>query len=653
MLNTYMISYLYAIILLIISNSIYAYSFVDSGLSEPVKNLQIQRKIFLQAEEQLKTHKSKGLGILKKFSAALYDYPLYPYLEYMVLQQSIKDLTVYELQGFVNKYNETPLVKQLEESWLLYNARQKNWQNFLKVYKETDNKELECYFIQAQNIFNKNIHEFDSRIKEIWLNGNSQPQSCNVVFDSWKQRGLMTRGMVWQRIKLAMVANKISFAKYLAINYLDKSELPIVDLWIKVHNNPSFIFHKEHFLKSHPAISEIVVYGILNIAKKDPEKAVNNWYELSKIYTFSERHKNYIIKEAAIALAKISSPNAYAWLNKIHKEYKDQEVYNLQLNLSLKELNWNNIINTYKELPDHFKQQEKWLYWYARALEMQNRIIDSKKILIYLSSKRSYYGFLSSAKLLKPYNFKFKPIVVNPNQINLLLQNKSIQRAYELLKLNRINKASREWNYALKNMVEWELHAAAKIADNLSMPNWAITALSDAKEQDDLSLRFPQCYSRYIVNEAKRNQLDPAWVFAVTRQESAFRPNVKSYAGALGLMQLMPKTGFMVAGRININLRTHEDILDINNNVKLGSKYLQLMLDRYKNVVVATAAYNAGPGRIQKWLPNYDMAADIWVETIPFKDTREYVQNVMTYTVIYQKLLGKNHYLTMPLIKKI
>jgi soluble lytic murein transglycosylase len=236
--------------------------------------------------------------------------------------------------------------------------------------------------------------------------------------------------------------------------------------------------------------------------------------------------------------------------------------------------------------------------------------------------------------------------------MDVVLKNKSIQRAYELLQLDRLNKASQEWSIALKNMVEWELHAAAKLADKLNIPNWAITALSDAKQQDDLSLRFPQYYSQHIVNEAKKNRLDPAWVFAVTRQESAFRPHVKSYAGALGLMQLMPQTGFMVAKTINMNLRNHNDILDINNNVKLGSKYLQLMLDRYKNLVVATAAYNAGPGRVQKWLPNHDISADIWVEIIPFKDTREYVQNVMAHTVIYQKLLGYNHYLNMPVIKK-
>lgn len=656
MLNKYIKKILYAVFVLILINSSCAASNSEFETSRVLKKLQIQRKIFLQAEEELKKNKNIKHSelIVKNFFIELSGYPLYPYLEFIALQQSIQNINLDKMNAFVTRHKDTPLAKPLRDAWLLHNAKQKKWQNFLEGYHETNNTELECYFIQAKTKVNNNLLEFNEKIKTIWLNSAAQPKSCDLVFEAWKQQGLMTKAMIWQRIKLAITANKTSFARYLALHYLPKAEQSIVELWIRVHDNPTIITQKHYFSNnSHPAISEILVHGILNIAKKDPEKAIKIWDVLSQIHKFTERHYNHTIRGIAVALAKTSHPSSWEWLSKIPQEYRDQEVYNLQLTLALKQSRWDNLIEVYTDLPITVQNQEKWLYWYARALDMHNRTLDGKKILIELSTKRSYYGFLSSAKLLRPYSFKFKPVDITTEQINQLLQNKSVQRAYELLKLDRINKASQEWNLALKTMVEWELHAAAKLADNLSMPNWAITALSDAKEQDDLSLRFPKYYSQHIVNEAKKNQLDPAWVFAVTRQESAFRPNVKSYAGALGLMQLMPKTGFMVAEAIKINLKNHNDILDINNNVKLGSKYLQLMLDRYKNMVVATAAYNAGPGRIQKWLPNYDIAADIWVETIPFKDTREYVQNVMTYTVIYQKLLGNTHYLNMPLIKKI
>lgn len=628
--------------------------------NKSLKDLQTQRKLFLQAEEQLKKHKNlyTNTEILRKFAVPLANYPLYPYLHFTILQQSINEISLVQLKNFINNYNDTPLIMPLKNAWLINAAKQERWKDFLDIYQEKDyidgknNAELECYYIQAISK-NLNLKVLDQKIQQLWLTGSCQPKSCDVVFDKWKSQGLMTKSMVWQRIKLAINNNNISLAKFLATNYLPKIEHPVVELWINVNKNPYLIIKKQYFNSiKHPAIAEILMHGILKIAKKESDQAIRIWKILSELYNFTERHFNYIIKAIAISLAKEVHPRSWEWLNKINKEYRDQEVYNLQLTLALKQSRWDRIVDIYKDLPDAIKNQERWLYWYARALEMQNRSIESKNILIEVSNKRSYYGFLSSAKLLRPYNFKFRAVNVTAAQIDVILKNKAVQRAYELLQLDRMNKATQEWNMALKNMVEWELHAAAKLADRLNIPNWAISALSDAKQQDDLSLRFPQYYSQHIVNEAKKNRLDPAWVFAITRQESAFRPYVKSYAGALGLMQLMPRTGFMVAKTINMRLKNHNDILDINNNVRLGSKYLQLMLERYKNLVVATAAYNAGPGRVQKWLPNHDIAADVWVETIPFKDTREYVQNVMAHTVIYQKLLGYNHYLNMPLIRK-
>lgn len=646
------------IILLLLTSGI-AYGNSDYMLSPWLQNLHWQRKLFLQAEEELKKHKSLKASalILQKYSKNLVNYPLAPYLQYMALQNGMHEVSLEQVKKFVANNINTPLVNPLKNAWLLQAAKQQKWQNFLEIYSEADNidnVELTCYFIHAHNKFNSNLEKFNEKIKKIWLTSAVQPKSCDLVFNSWKQQGLLNRPMIWQRIKLAINNNNIRLAKYLAINYLPTAEHLIVDLWIKINDNPQLVIKKHYFINNtHPAIPEILMHGILKIAKKEPEKAVKIWQILSKMHNFTERHFNYIVRAIAVALAKEAHPNSWEWLKKVPIEYRDQEVYSLQLIVALKQARWDLIVAMYNELPTNIKEQEKWLYWYARSLEMQQHELAGKNILIELSNKRSYYGFLSSSKLLRPYNFKFKAVNITPEQMSIVLKNKNVQRAYELLQLDRINKASQEWNFALKNMQEWELHAAAKLADKLNIPNWAITALSDAKQQDDLSLRFPQYYAQHIVNEAKKNQLDPAWVFAVTRQESAFRPYVKSYAGALGLMQLMPKTGFMVAKTINMHLRNHDDILDIKNNVKLGSKYLQLMLDRYKNLVVATAAYNAGPGRVQKWLPDYNIAADVWIEIIPFKDTREYVQNVMTNTVIYQKLLGKNHYLNMPLIKKI
>lgn len=645
------------IIIVLIHNVTYAQYLPANDNVINLKRLSWQRKNFIKVEEELK--KSKNLEYNKKIldqsSYILHDYPLYPYLELIYLQQSIQKVNLAKLLDFTKNYPNTPLSKNLRETWLLYNAKYANWQEFVQAYEsqnDQDNIELECYYIQAKQQMHTDLSPFALRVKQIWLHHSPQPKSCDVVFNVWKNQGFMTKAMIWQRIKLAITADKLKFAKYLSNSYLNKEENVLVDWWLKVHANPELILRQNYFKNHHPVLLEIFVYGIENIAKKDPDLAAKFWAKLSKEYNFSNRQNNSIIKKIGFGLAARGEGVAWEWLNKVSTEYRDEQLYNTQLMMALKDMQWKRVITIFEELPNAMQQQEKWLYWYARALEHNHQFLDSKKILIKLADNRSYYGFLSSSKLLKPYNFKFKPVSITASQMDAILQNKALQRAYELLQLDRPNKASKEWYVALGNMVEWELHAAAKLADSLSMPNWAIAALSDAKDQDDLSLRFPKYYSNQIMSEAHRNALDPAWVFAVTRQESAFRPYVKSYAGALGLMQVMPKTGLMVAKAINIRLRNTNDLLEINNNVKLGSKYLQLMLEKYKNLAVATAAYNAGPGRIQKWLPEQEIAADVWIETIPFKDTRYYVQNVMTYTVIYQKLLGGHNYLNLPKIKK-
>jgi soluble lytic murein transglycosylase len=190
-------------------------------------------------------------------------------------------------------------------------------------------------------------------------------------------------------------------------------------------------------------------------------------------------------------------------------------------------------------------------------------------------------------------------------------------------------------------MTDKEKHAAAHLAIKWDLPNWSILALAKADNKDDLSLRFPVVYTKHILKEAQKHQIDPAWILAVTRQESAFVPHAKSAAGAVGLMQLIPSTAHMVARKKQIPFSSSSNLLEPHTNIQLGSGYLKMMLEQHRNnSVLATAAYNAGPGRIRKWLPTFDMAADLWIETIPYKETREYVKNVLTYTAIYQEILG-------------
>jgi soluble lytic murein transglycosylase len=231
-------------------------------------------------------------------------------------------------------------------------------------------------------------------------------------------------------------------------------------------------------------------------------------------------------------------------------------------------------------------------------------------------------------------------------------QSQAILRVQELHALGRKQKAKTEWLHLTQNISDEEKHGAAVLALRWNMPNLAILALSKAKDNHDLSLRFPLVHKDTIFSTAEKEGLDPAFIFAVTRQESAFMANATSSAGALGLMQLMPNTAKMVAKQQKIKLDHNNMLFHPETNIRLGGSYLRMMLNIHKHPVLAIAAYNAGPGRIKQWLPRTPLPADNWIEIIPFSETREYVKNVLTYIVIYQQMLGQKPRLShhMPMV---
>ncbi|NNF97277.1 MAG: transglycosylase SLT domain-containing protein, partial [Halobacteria archaeon] len=241
------------------------------------------------------------------------------------------------------------------------------------------------------------------------------------------------------------------------------------------------------------------------------------------------------------------------------------------------------------------------------------------------------------------YQFAHTPLVYQDSELADVEALPAIQRAREFYAIKRTVDARREWNYAIQRMPQPQLLKAAKLADAWGWHDRAITTLAEAKYWDDLELRFPLAHQQQVLNQAARQQINPAWAFAIIRQESAFTADARSHAGALGLMQLLPRTARDMARSLRVRKPRKSDILKIDTNIQLGVGYLKKVQDRYQgHPVLATAAYNAGPSNVKRWLPdNGAVAADIWIETVPFKETRDYLKRVLTYTVIYEQRLGQ------------
>jgi peptidoglycan lytic transglycosylase len=294
-------------------------------------------------------------------------------------------------------------------------------------------------------------------------------------------------------------------------------------------------------------------------------------------------------------------------------------------------------------LSEEQQRDSQWRYWTARILEATGNKDEARRLYESLAQDRSYYSFLAADRIGADYSMQHVSTDATPEEVSAMLARPGIQMAQELYLMGQVTDSRRQWNWITRRMNNRELAVAAVIARQWGWHDRAILTVARSDHQDDLELRFPVLYRDVIETNAAEYGIDPSWVYGVVRQESAFVADARSQAGALGLMQLMPSTGRLTGRKLNMPIHSNRAMLKIENNLRLGVSYLKDVLGRNNgNEVLATASYNAGPNRVNSWMPDRKMDADIWVETIPYAETRDYVKNVMSYTTVYDYRLGSH-----------
>ena len=278
----------------------------------------------------------------------------------------------------------------------------------------------------------------------------------------------------------------------------------------------------------------------------------------------------------------------------------------------------------------------RWQYWLARSHAAQGNQHAADKIYHKLMIERDYYGFLAADKLGKQYQMNHQSLAFKQSQLDAFSKRRDIANLSEFYVQNMSTSAHRQAYHLRLTLPKQELEMLAKLTHQWGWHNQTIALLGKAESWDDLNLRFPVVYEQKMIHAGHTTKLDPSWLLGVARQESAFNPNARSPVGARGLMQLMPETGKSIARQIKQPLKTLEELVNPSRNIQLGSAYLRHVYDtNQQNPVLATASYNAGPHRIARWLPKQKMPADIWIENIPFNETRKYTGNVISYAAIF------------------
>ncbi len=601
-------------------------------------SIEQQRRWFLAAEQAIRDGEYRHYQALR---GKLKDYPLLPYLELADLKSRLREVNPIEIADFLRRYQDEPVADMLRRRWLDYLAREEAWSTYLAFYTEQSSITRQCRRLQALIETGQRRRAWRD-VEKIWLHGESRPSACDVVFEAWRQADKLTPTLVWRRIELAMEAGQWRLARYLG-KYLDQQDGVWLQHWIRLYQNPRDLRHGQAFSSPHPYREIVLSHLVRRMAALAGMEALEIWHSIASLYPFSKALRYRTERRIALALETHPDEQAYRFITGLTVKKTDQRLHIARLRAALLRQDWSQLLHDLAQWPDIEKREERWRYWYARALDGMGKTRQAQAVWRRLARERSFYGFMAADRTKLDYHLAHADTPTTWRARRSVSRLPGIRRALEWHGLQQDVKARREWRYATRDLNRVQLKAAAILAEQKGWHDQAIFTLARTEYWDDLALRFPLSHRELVYQQAFKHQLDPSFIFAIIRQESAFMRDARSHVGALGLMQLMPTTAKQVARQhLRGGLRHQKALLKAETNIALGAAYLRQLMDRFdNNPVLAAAAYNAGSRRVTEWLPDQRTSADIWIELVPFKETADYLRRVMAYRVIYDKRLGR------------
>jgi len=613
-----------------------------AGLISPQlqANIEQQRQLFHDASAALERNK---ISKFNKILIQLEDYPAKPYLEYDAFSRRVSKAKPQQVEKFLQQFADFPFAYHARGKWLNVLARRGDWENYLEFFDGRENTRLKCLAFQARLKLNQ-LEGLNAEITRVWSRGYSQPSQCDPAFAYFLKNNEQAEQAIWLRIEKAFKARRPNLARYLG-KQLDQQARATVETWYRAHRRPERSLGQLADAEDNEHNRAIIVHAIDRLARKDSLKALEQWNLIRDDFAFTQEQKDQSHRRIALSAAIQHEPEARALLSSLEPSIMNDQAHLWLARIQLRNSDWSGLMKTINLMPAHLHQENEWQYWLSRSLEAEGQLSDSLSLLEQISDKSSYYGFLAADKLKRDYRIEQENAAnVEVDEESFMSANPHMLRARELYYLDRLIDAKREWFQALRYLDQDQIKQAATLASKWQWHDSAIRTVAKTPHRNDFSLRFPMPYKQQVHQHAEAQELDPSIIYGVMRRESLFDPLARSSVGALGLMQLMPSTARRVAKSLGMKRPRKSDILRVENNIRLGTHYLRTVMNRFdNNVALAAAAYNAGPGNVKRWLPkNTIMSADLWVETVPFKETRNYVQAVLAYSTVFDKSLGRN-----------
>lgn len=649
---------------------------------------------FLAAREAFRVGDAARLD---RYAPGLKGYILEPYVSYWQLKLRLNDAQPAEVRALLARLSDGPMSDRLRTDWLKVLGMKQQWPLFDAEYPRlvSSDPEIACYALSARWYHETSAPASDlsprgvvlpppearapaagaaaaagaasagdagttpapaggdagaaaagdtpgaradttQTARAMWSTGRDLPDACDPVFNALIAARKLTPEDVWTRVRAALALNNTEVAMGAAA-YLPAAERPERKVLASIATNPQrYLERKAHDVRTR-AGRETLTYAVLRLGRSAPPQAAAYWSKVEA--RFPEADRRYAWGALAVLGAQRLDPSTLDWFARAGR--LDDNQLGWKARIALRDQRWNDVLAAIDAMSPAAARDEAWRYWRARALQATGHAAEARLILSGLSGEMDFYGQLASEDLgtrsVLPAP-QYRPDAQAVAAVGAL---PGVQRALAFYRLNLRYEGNREWNWTARGLDDRGLLAAADYAQSNGLYDRAIYTAERTQRVHDFTLRYPTPYRDRLSVYTQQQQLDEAWVYGLIRQESRFVPEARSSAGASGLMQLMPRTASWAARKAGLAGYSGGNLEDVDTNLNLGTWYLRHVLDELdSHPLLASAAYNAGPRRAREWRGERPMEGAIYAETIPFRETREYVKKVMSNAAYYSQQLG-------------
>lgn len=503
-------------------------------------------------------------------------YVLWPDLRATWYRANISKADPAEIDAFLNQYGVLKPARELRYRYALHLAKTGDLSGYLKIYQQfyqgLEIAKLDCLALRAEIAGGRGARVVN-RAVDLWTVGESQVEECDAVFEHLTAENHLGTTHYMKRFELAIEAREFSMAQWLSKS-IDQRHIDIAAQWTKAQRNPEAFVRDDKKWINDTATREQLVYAIERVTYDDPELALELWQGISKGGRFSAVQELRTARHIALWMARDNLPGAYKQLRDLPVAAQNDEVLRWRARTSLRDRNWSNLLTDIGLMSDKERAAEEWQYWLGIALRRSDNESEAEAVFLKLATERSYYGFLAADELGQPYAFGNDRFIADEQLIQQLVERPELIRARELFLVGQDGRGRSEWDAVIRYLSAGEKMQAAILAHRWDWHSRAIAAAASVGEYDDLSLRYPLPYDDTFLRYAQDASISATWAYGVARSESLFMRDVRSSAGAIGLMQLMPATGRDVAKDIQLPYSGLNTLTDPDSNIRLGTTYL-------------------------------------------------------------------------------